>query len=215
MAFLERIFGKKRKSTAYTKEAEKAGNTERDKAYKKQLYSFRKKQINYEAKGKARFFQKYKNYPTTLTGRTNQFADILLAPNRQKVRALYGQAPLQPYEKRGSNRFGYQKITAGTVTGYQTGVRGRPRGSYDKRYAAAGGVYNWRKEQAHRRQIEKMQALRAAAINPRQQAVLAQIEARQRQEQMAPENQTIPNTNGRVPLRSLHQEAEDAANLFP
>jgi len=32
---------------------------------------------------------------------------------------------------------------------------------------------------------------------------------------MNPERKTIPSTTGDVRLKSLHQEAEDAANIFP
>lgn len=101
----------------------------------------------------------------------------------------------------------------GVSKGY--GRRGRPRGSFDSRYAAYGGVYGYRKQLNASLRIQKLQALRNSAINPQQQAILAQIEARQRQQQQAPENQIIPDTSGNVRLRSIHDEITDAANIIP
>lgn len=96
-----------------------------------------------------------------------------------------------------------------------TGRRGRPVGSYKSEYAAYGGVYNFRKEQNHRRALERMQALKNASINPQQQQILAQIAARERAQQMNPENAVIPDTRGEVRLKSIHQEIDDFSNLVP
>lgn len=95
------------------------------------------------------------------------------------------------------------------------GGRGRPRGSFDSRYAQYGGVYGYRKALAIRNAQIRAQLLRDRAVTPQQQQILAQIEARNRMQQMSPENQTIPDTQGVVRTRSIHQEIDDAANLVP
>lgn len=98
----------------------------------------------------------------------------------------------------------------------QSGRRpGRPRGTYDSRYAAYGGVYGYRKILNARLRGQRLQQLRDASVSPRQQQVLAQIEARDRMREEAPENQVIPDTTGKIGLRSIHDEIEDASNIFP
>lgn len=117
---------------------------------------------------------------------------------------------------RGLSAFG--RFQAQNRTGFQrgnSGGRGRPSGSYDPRYAAYGGVYGFRKVQAQQLREARLQAIRNATINPQQQAILARAEAQRRAALTNPENQIIPDTSGKVPLRSIHQEIEDAANIFP
>jgi hypothetical protein len=94
-------------------------------------------------------------------------------------------------------------------------MRGRPRGTYKGVYAQAGGVYNWRKEQSHRRALERLQATQRATINPRQQQVINQVEAQDRYNQSNPENRVIPDSSGRIPLRKIMDEIDFSANLFP
>lgn len=103
--------------------------------------------------------------------------------------------------------------TRKTIKGVNKG-RGRPVGTKDVRYAAYGGVYGYRKAMAQRRFLERQQALRNAAVNPQQQAILAQIEARRRAQAMNPEGRTIADTNGDVYLGDIMREIDDASNLF-
>jgi len=94
------------------------------------------------------------------------------------------------------------------------GGRGRPSGSYDPRYAKFGGVYGFRKVQAAQLRQQRFQQLRDATITPQQQAYLAQIEARERANQQAPEAQTIPTTTGRFNLQNIHDEIDAAARII-
>jgi hypothetical protein len=91
--------------------------------------------------------------------------------------------------------------------------RGRPRGTYDQRYAQYGGVYGYRKILAARLRNQGAQAQLNSQLTPQEQQILAQMRARQGY--VNPESQAIADTRGRVPLGSYHQEADDAANLFP
>jgi hypothetical protein len=92
--------------------------------------------------------------------------------------------------------------------------RGRPKGAYDARYAAYGGVYGFRKVMAAQLAQQRLQAMRQATISPQQQAILSQVEAQQRARQVNPENQTIPTTTGQVRLKNIHDEIEAASHLF-
>lgn len=110
----------------------------------------------------------------------------------------------------------FSQIPQGYTKSIRTqGKRGRPKASYDKRYAAYGGVHGYRRQLTLRLQQQRLENYRRLAVNPQQQAILSQIEARERARQTSPENQIIPDTNGRVPLRSINDEINDAANLVP
>jgi len=100
-------------------------------------------------------------------------------------------------------------------SGIKTGKRGRPSGSYDPRYAKFGGVYGYRKVLNAQLRAQRLQNVRATAITPQQETILDQYQRNQVAMQTAPENQTIPDTTGKINLRSIHQEADDFANLFP
>lgn len=92
---------------------------------------------------------------------------------------------------------------------------GRPRGTYDRRYAAYGGVYGYRKILNARLREQRMQALRNATINPQQQQILANVEARERAQRENPENRVIPDTSGQVDMDSIMDEINRASNAFP
>jgi hypothetical protein len=99
---------------------------------------------------------------------------------------------------------------------YRTsGGRGRPRGSYDLRYAKYGGVYGYRKMLNAQLRQQRLETMRRNVVNPQQQAILDQMEARERARQTNLENQTIADTRGEVRLRSIHDEINDAANAVP
>jgi hypothetical protein len=98
------------------------------------------------------------------------------------------------------------------------GGRGRPKGTVKYRHPVTGqpiGVYEYRKILSAQLRGQRIKQLRDAAITPEQQAVLRQIENRKRLQSMAPENKTIPDTYGAVNLKSIHDEVDDYANLFP
>ena len=91
---------------------------------------------------------------------------------------------------------------------------GRPKGSYENKYKSYGGVYEFRKEQALKRKIKRMEYERKLKINPYQQAILNQVAARQQANKINPENQIIPDTNGMFNFDSITREINDASNAY-
>lgn len=133
--------------------------------------------------------------------------------NREKALAKLDRLK---YSKSKTARFGRFLTKAASKpstyprgAGGGTGRRGRPAGSYNPKYAAVGGVYEFRKRQAflRRQQLQKL------SISPEQQAVLRQIESRRRANDLAPENRTIPDTRGNFNFDSIMKEIEDASNI--
>lgn len=100
-----------------------------------------------------------------------------------------------------------------TIQGMKSGRKGRPQGTLDKRYAAAGGVYNWRKQQALLRWKERQRILQDRTINPQQQAALNQIRAREAYNNSNQEGKIIPNTDGNVYLDNIMNEINRASNI--
>ena len=115
--------------------------------------------------------------------------------------------------------FGFQRLVSRGLSspnakrGY--GGRGRPRGTYNSRYARYGGVYGYRKVLAQQLREQRLNAMRRSVVNPQQQTILDQIEARERARRSNPENRVIPDTDGRTPTRTFQQEIDDATNLVP
>jgi hypothetical protein len=99
-----------------------------------------------------------------------------------------------------------------TVQGVRSGRKGRPQGTIDKRYAAYGGVYGYRKAMALERFKQKQAILQSRAVSPQQQMILNQIRARQQYNQSNPEGQIIPSTNGDVYLDGIMSEIDAASN---
>lgn len=89
--------------------------------------------------------------------------------------------------------------------------RGRPKGTLDKRYAAYGGVYGFRKFMSQQRALQRFQAQRAATISPEQASFLNQVEAQKRAQQQNPEQRAIPDTTGKINLDKYMKEIMDAA----
>ena len=110
-------------------------------------------------------------------------------------------------------RGGITRALYGVGSKRVTGKRGRPRGSYDTRYARYGGVYGWRKFQAAQIRLAKIQAMRRATVTPQQQAILNQIEARRRMNQFDMEREPIPRTQGKVNMQDFFSEVDEASNL--
>lgn len=120
------------------------------------------------------------------------------------TRSLY-ERKTSPY-----NRPMTQQTKAQGYTG-----RGRPRGSFDSRYAQYGGVYGYRKAMAQQRWKERREILERSVTNPRQRAIFQQIQQREEMRMRSPEAQTIPNTYGKVPMKNIFDEINDATNIFP
>lgn len=93
--------------------------------------------------------------------------------------------------------------------------RGRPKGSYDQRYAKFGGVYGYRKWLAQQRWKERLNLLERKQITPRQRAILDTIRAREEMQMRSPEAQIVPDTTGNIPLRGLMDEIDGYANIVP
>ena len=108
---------------------------------------------------------------------------------------------------------GIRRPLIGAGRGSKTGKRGRPTGSYDTRYARYGGVYGYRKVLSAQLQQQKLSAMRNATISPQQQTILSQMEAQARARRVNPENQIIPDTNGVVRTKTIHDEIWEASHL--
>lgn len=118
-----------------------------------------------------------------------------------------------PAKSLSSSLYGNQQPTV--AVGFRTGKRGRPRGTKDPRYAAYGGVYEFRKLQAQRRALEKIRARQMGQVTPEQQDMLSRAARQRYAAQMNPENQVIPDTFGRVKTKSIQDEINDACNIVP
>lgn len=161
----------------------------------------RKAQERREALQKVKELEQRQRSANFAQTRTGKFGRFLGRASRFNVNNPYAdlssqQAPI---------RSGYTR----------TGRRGRPRGSFDPRYAKYGGVYAYRKLLNASLRERKAQYLRQLAVTPQQQAVLNQIEARNRARQVNPENQVIPDTRGETPIGSFEDEVNAAAGLVP
>ncbi len=150
------------------------------------------------------FKERQKRYAQSRSGRFSSRISKGLNFLRSPTRSLYSrQIEPRPYSSSGSK----------TIRRIGTGRRGRPVGTLDQRYAKFGGVYGWRKYQATQLRIQRMEALRRATVNPRQQQVLNQIEARDRYQQQNPENRVIPDSSGTVFMSNIMDEINRATNL--
>lgn len=107
----------------------------------------------------------------------------------------------------------YKDLKDKTVSGVKQNGRGRPKGSYDKRYARFGGVYGYRKWLRTQLKIKRLQAERESKISPQQAQVLRQFQMKRQQQMMSPESQTIPDTYGNVPLKGIMDEINSFSNL--
>jgi hypothetical protein len=110
------------------------------------------------------------------------------------------------------NRKGQRAGTGRTIQGMSYGRRGRPAGTLDKRYAAYGGVYGFRKYQATQNAIARMQARRATSVSPQQQQYLNQVQQREQYARQDPERRVVPSTMGDVPMQGYMNEIGNAAN---
>ncbi len=75
------------------------------------------------------------------------------------------------------------------------------------------GVFQHRKILAQQRRLEIIRARQRAAVTPRQQQVLRQLEQRDRMQSMSAERRVIPGTSGQVGIMSIMNEIDAAANI--
>lgn len=161
-----------------------------------------------ERKEQPKKYSKEKQYEQSRTGKVSSKASGFLR-GIQRVgrtgvtRSLYERktTPMtRPYQ---------QTATKKSYTG-----RGKPRGSFDQRYAQFGGVYGYRKYLSQQRWKERQEILQQSVTNPRQREILRQIQVREQMQQQSPEAQIFPDTHGKIPLmKTIHQEIDDYANL--
>jgi hypothetical protein len=130
----------------------------------------------------------------------------------EEARVRYRSSPFARYD---SGLQTLRRISRGSRVGIKVGGRGRPKGTFDSRYAAYGGVYGYRKVLAAQLRQQRFNQLQASTVSPQQQLILDQIRAREEAKRTNPENQAIPDTSGRVDTRSIHREADDYSRLFP
>ena len=149
-------------------------------------------------------YSKEKRYEESKTGQVSKkvggFLRGIQSLQRKGVtRSLYGGNTISKVSKR---------TNKGSYSG-----RGRPRGTYDKRYAKYGGVYGYRKAMSLQRWKERQQILERSAVNPRQQEVLRRIQQRDAYARQSPERRVIPSTGGELPLKGIMDEINNACNL--
>ena len=123
------------------------------------------------------------------------------------------QSPTQFLNQRSVSPIGGVAKSTGVVRKGYNFRPGRPRGTYDTRYAAYGGVYGWRKAQALERFKQRQAILQNAAATPRQRLILQQINAREQYNAQNEEGKIIPNTRGTVNLKGIFDEVDAAVGL--
>jgi hypothetical protein len=123
------------------------------------------------------------------------------------------QSPSQFLNQRSTSPIGGVAKSTGVVRKGYNFRPGRPKGTYDQRYAAYGGVYGWRKAQALERFKQRQEILRNTAVTPRQQMILAQINARDQYNAQNVESQIIPDTKGGVHLKGIFDEVDAASRM--
>ena len=109
--------------------------------------------------------------------------------------------------------YGREIMRPHALKGVKTGRRGRPIGSYDPRYQQWGGVYGFRRAMRQQLAIQRMEAMRRTQVSPQQEQVLNRFAMQQQAQRMNPESRTIPDTTGKVSLKGINQEIDEAAHL--
>src|SRR3990167_5907596 len=84
--------------------------------------------------------------------------------------------------------------------------RGRPKGSVDPRYKKFGGVYGYRKLLTAQLREDRLRQIKESSLTPQQQFILNQAQERQRRQRISPENQVIPDTDGKFDFRNIQKE---------
>ena len=170
----------------------------------KQYREYVRRKRFYEKQAKiSRLKQRFSNveYSQRFGGKVSSFIDLLAQVRRRQK--LYAQEIGV-----GGTRSAFVSLRG------QYGKKGRPPGPSGRYYipgVGPVGVYEFRRYLSSQITQRKIAFQRNASMSP---LALARERAIQMQQQ-SPENQIIPDTRGSVPLRSLHKEADDYANLFP
>ncbi len=110
----------------------------------------------------------------------------------------------------------YQNKQVGNLTptgGIKTGRRGRPRGSFDQRYARYGGVYGYREALRKQRRQQSMRFKESIALNPRQKIALANIKSRERFQEERRRAGTFPDTSGEMNIGDFTGNINRFANM--
>lgn len=157
-------------------------------------------------KKKIAFEESKKKYQNSKFGKYSRGAaqtfGFIRSPVNYMARKAYGsQMAPQGY----SSSTGVPSVKGGSKG--RGGGRGRPRGSLDRRYAAYGGVYGFRKAMAHQRRMERLQAQQQANLTPEQVMAIRATRARMAN----PENGVIPSTAGNVDMSGYMNEIDFAS----
>jgi hypothetical protein len=98
-----------------------------------------------------------------------------------------------------------------TLKGSSGGRVGRPRGTYDMRYASVGGVYGYRRILAQQLRERRMQLQRQNTISPQQQMIINQVQSQERYNNQNVENRIIPDTYGQVDMNQIWRDIDSAS----
>lgn len=181
------------------------------KKYKIDIEGRKARQKLSELKKESAYGQSQVARAKTSQGRASRFAGKIL----NNIRTL-GKPEMYraAYERQGQLPPSFMQKRDQTIAGMKTGTRGRPKGTLDKRYAAFGGVFGWRKAEAHRRALERMQFRYANTVSPEQAAYLKRLEMQRQAQSLNPERRIFPDTNGEVATKSIQDEIDAASHLF-
>jgi hypothetical protein len=163
----------------------------------------RKSQI---AKRNINILEKRRRYDSSKLGRLSRAFTGGIRKIKSPTKALYSNQQLMSLDS--------PQRKPQTISGSRGGGRGRPRGSYDRRYAEYGGVYGYRKALSARLALLKASAMRQSQVSPDEERVIQSIQQRRQAQLQSPESKTIPDTYGSVPLKGLMDEIDRATNLF-
>jgi len=185
--------------------------------YKRQQQEPRRAELQEKLKQGAKNIKRFevqRRYATSRTGRFSGFLqrNIQRAQRPQPVAAALYEQSIPITSKNVQQEY---PTMPRTVRGSSGGKVGRPRQTYDKRYAAYGGVYGYRKMLAAKLRAQKFELIRQNTISPQQQMVMNQLASQQAYAQQNPENKAIPDTYGQVRTRGIMDEIDFAANLVP
>jgi hypothetical protein len=165
--------------------------------------SYEKEKQYAEDKRHLAYLQKQEAYKKTFAGRTGSRISKGFSMVRPGGMTSWGYGSAARYKTQ----------PKASVSPGRGGGRGRPKGTYDTRYAKYGGVYGYRKVLAQQLRERRMQMQRQSQISPEQEQALAVIQARQQMQRANPERQVFPDTNGAVDMAGYNNDINNAVNL--
>jgi len=191
------------------KERIKSEETQRKKNLKDILEELKSRKRREKEKRKSGKILKEVRYKKSGAGKINRFMKSGFNVGRVGiVKSLYSrEQPISPSTKVGG-------ITK--TGGIRTGRRGRPKGSYDLRYARYGGVYGWRKAQAQQRRLQTLQVQRQVQVSPQQEIALSRMQRTRESEgnmiKISPGG--VATVSGEVPgMAQYHRDVKKWTNL--